>query len=133
MARPDQVYFRREAAERKMGFARAVKAGEWLLVSGCTATDANGNIVGVGDMEAQTRQVYKVLGQILADNGATWEHVVKEVMYATDLSAFVAATPVRLDVYSDVAPPAATGVEVSGLVHPDMLIEIELTAHIPQA
>lgn len=132
MARPDQVYFRREEAERKMGFARAVKAGDWLLISGCTATDENGNIVGVGDMQAQTRQVYKVLSEVLAANGATWEHVVKEVMYATDLQAFVAATPIRLEAYKNVAPPAATGVEISALVHPDMLIEVELTAHIPQ-
>ncbi len=128
MARQDQVYFRREEAERKMGFARAVKAGGWLFISGCTATGPDGKVVGVGDMLAQTERVYQILDEVLKANGASWEHVVKEVMYATDLDAFVAATPVRLAAYKSCAPPAATGVEVPRLVHPDMLIEVELTA-----
>jgi enamine deaminase RidA (YjgF/YER057c/UK114 family) len=133
MARADQVYFRREAAERKMGFARAVKAGGWLFISGCTATGPDGKVAGVGDMQVQTERVYQILEEVLRANGASWEHVVKEVMYATDLDAFVAATPVRLAVYKDVAPPAATGVEVSRLVHPDMLVEVELTAYVPES
>ena len=131
MARWDQVYFHREAAERKLGFARAVRAGDWLLVSGCTATDQDGNIVGVGDMEAQVRQVYRVIGDVLSANGATFENVVKEVIYALDLQAFNSAIPIRIAAYEGVAPPAATGLEVSGLVHPDMLVEVEVTAWLP--
>jgi 2-iminobutanoate/2-iminopropanoate deaminase len=130
MAREDQVYFLREEAERRLGFARAVRAGDWLFISGCTATGPDGKVVGVGDMQLQVRRVYEVLGEVLAANGATWEHVVKEMMFATDLDAFVAATPIRLAAYQGVAPPAATGVEVRSLVHPDMLIEVELTAYL---
>ena len=131
MAQWDQVYFHREEMERKLGFARAVRAGDWLLVSGCTATDQDGNIVGVGDMEAQVRQVYRVIADVLKANGAGWQHVVKEVIYALDLQAFTAAIPIRIAAYDGVAPPATTGVEVSGLVHPDMLVEVEVTAWMP--
>ncbi len=133
MARPDQVYYLHEATEKKMAFARCVRSGGYLHVSGCGALTEAGVIIGKGDMLAQMRAVYETLEHILGDHGADFSHVIKEVFYTTDMAAMVAANGVRADAYENSAPPAATGVEVSALVHPDMLIEIELTAEDPAA
>lgn len=132
MARPDQVYFLREGFEKRFCFARAVRSRGMLFVSGVTSVDSGGTVVGVGDMEAQLRQVYEILSNILLSNGLTFEHVVKETMFATDLSALVAANRVRESAYRSFAPPSATGVQVAALLHPDMMIEIELIAEYPE-
>jgi len=133
MARPDQVFFLREAFEKRFCFARAVRSRGMLFISGVTSVDADGKVVGIGDMRAQLRHVFETLGIILAQHGLTFEHVVKETMFATDMVALVAANGVREEAYQSVAPPAATGVEVAALLHPDMMIEIELIAEFPDA
>lgn len=132
MARADQVWFLNEQRERSLGFARAVRSGIHLYVSGCTSLGADGRVAGVGDMTAQIRAVYQQLATVLKGHRLGFEHVIKEVLFTTDMPAFLAAAPVRAAFYAQVAPPAASGVEVSGLVHPEMLVEIELIAEFPQ-
>ena len=118
----------------KVAFSRGVKIdpGTLLFVSGSLATDERRQIVGVGDMGAQTRQVLRNLGQVLKEAGATFRDVVKVTVFTRDITAFRAIHDARLEFFVADHLPASTMVEVSGFVHPDALIEIEMVAVLPQ-
>ena len=107
-------------------YSQAVKAegGRLLFISGMTARDKDGNIVGKGDMKAQTRQVLENIKVVLEKAGATFDHIVKVTAFVTDMSRFGEIHEVRAQ-YFRKEYPASTLVQVSGLVSPDMLIEIE--------
>ena len=99
-----------------------------VFASGQVARDVDGNLVGPGDIHAQTRQVLRNLQAVLAEGGAALDDVVKVTVFVTNLPEhFAAIHEVRAEFFkSDY--PASTLVEVSGLVHPEMLIEIEAIA-----
>lgn len=128
MAKNSQVQFLMEPIERQLGFAALVQQGNMLWLSGLISVDENLQIVGKGDMAAQITQIYDLMEKVLAMGGATLANVVNEVMYTTDLQALVAAAHVRKDRYAKYAPPANTGVQVSGLFLPDAMLEIQATA-----
>jgi reactive intermediate/imine deaminase len=98
-----------------------------IFVSGLTARDTDGKVVGVGDAGAQTRQVLENLKAILAEGGAGLDDVVRVTVYIRNMADFKAIHEVRAQ-YFTANPPASTMVEVSRLVDEDMLIEIEATA-----
>jgi len=102
----------------------------WIHVSGQIAIDLEGNLVGPGDVRAQTRQVFENLGAILAANGATFADVVKIGTYLTTLDDLAGMREVRGE-YLTAEPPASTAVQVVALVVPDALIEIDLVAVVP--
>ena len=102
----------------------------WLHVSGQIAIDLEGNLVGPGDVRAQTRQVFENLKAILAANGATFADVVKIGTYLTTLDDLAGMREVRSE-YLIAEPPASTAVQVVALVVPDALIEIDLVAVVP--
>jgi len=102
----------------------------WIHVSGQIAIDLEGNLVGPGDVRAQTRQVFENLGAILAANGATFADVVKIGTYLTTLDELAGMREVRGE-YLTAEPPASTAVQVVALVVPDALIEIDLVAVVP--
>lgn len=102
----------------------------WIHVSGQIAIDLEGNLVGPGDVRAQTRQVFENLGAILAANGATFADVVKIGTYLTTLEDLAGMREVRGE-YLTAEPPASTAVQVVALVVPDALIEIDLVAVVP--
>ena len=102
----------------------------WLHVSGQIAIDLEGNLVGPGDVRAQTRQVFENLRAILAANGATFADVVKIGTYLTTLEDLAGMREVRGE-YLTAEPPASTAVQVVALVVPDALIEIDLVAVVP--
>ena len=102
----------------------------WLHVSGQIAIDLEGNLVGPGDVRAQTRQVFENLKAILAANGATFDDVVKIGTYLTTLEDLAGMREVRSE-YLTAEPPASTAVQVVALVVPDALIEIDLVAVVP--
>ena len=104
-----------------------VEGDELLFISGITARDKNGNIVGKGDMKLQTQQVLENMKVILTHAGATFDNVVKVTVFVTDLSRFKDIHEVRAK-YFKKDYPASTLVQVSRLVHEDMLIEIEAIA-----
>jgi 2-iminobutanoate/2-iminopropanoate deaminase len=104
-----------------------VEGDELLFISGITARDKNGNIVGKGDMKLQTQQVLENMKTILSLAGATFDNVVKVTVFVTDLSRFKDIHEVRAK-YFKKDYPASTLVQVSRLVHEDMLIEIEAIA-----
>ena len=102
----------------------------WIHVSGQIALDAEGRLVGAGDLRAQTEQVFENLARILEANGATFEHVVKLQTFFTTLEDLAASREVRAR-YLPAEPPASTAVQVVALVVPDALIEVDLVAVVP--
>ena len=102
----------------------------WLHVSGQIAIDLEGNLLGPGDVRAQTRQVFENLKAILGANGATFADVVKIGTYLTTLEDLAGMREVRSE-YLTTEPPASTAVQVVALVVPDALIEIDLVAVVP--
>jgi 2-iminobutanoate/2-iminopropanoate deaminase len=99
----------------------------WIHVSGQIAIDLEGNLVGPGDLRAQTRQVFENLRAILEAHGATFADVVKIGTYLTTLDDLAGMREVRSE-YLTSEPPASTAVQVVALVVPDALIEIDLVA-----
>ena len=106
----------------------AVPAGRMVFASGQVARDVDGSLVGPGDIRAQTRKTLENLQAVLAEGGATMDDVVKVTVFVTSLSEhFAAIHEVRREFFkSDY--PASTLVEISSLVDPEMLIEIEAIA-----
>ena len=117
-------------AEPFSHYTDAVRAGNLLFVSGCVSVDVGGNVVGVGDVVAQARQVFENIRLCLAAAGATFADVVKVTTFLTDIDDRAPINAVRQEVFGD-ARPASTLVEVSALVLPEFLIEVEAVAVVP--
>ena len=115
--------------ESIVGYSRAVKVGDRIYVTGTTAIDENGEIVGAGDAYAQTVQVIKNIERALRALGATLENVVRTRMFVTDISRWEEYGRAHGEFFRDIMP-ATTMVEVSKLIDPQMLIEIEADAEI---
>jgi enamine deaminase RidA (YjgF/YER057c/UK114 family) len=109
-------------------FAQVVKIGNQVHIAGQTAVDEKGDVVGKGDIEAQTRQIFRNLQKCLEAAGSGFHQVVKLNIYSTDLDAHLGTiTKVRRE-YFPKEPVASTTVQVPRLVHPDWLLEIEAIA-----
>lgn len=108
-------------------FAPAVRRGNLLFISGMTATDDSGAMVGPGDIVAQTRHIYRKLGQILDAAGAAFADVVMTTDYITTTEGYKGTADVRRELFGD-RFPASTGVIVKALLRPDALIEIDAIA-----
>ncbi len=112
-----------------IGYSRAVRVGPFVHVSGCTAMTPQG-LVGKGDAYAQTIQVLKTIEAALEKAGAKLEHVVRTRMYLTKIDQWEQVGRAHGEVFAGILP-ATTMVEVSKLIDPDMLIEIEAEAIVP--
>ena len=110
------------------GYSRMVRAGEIVAVSGTTATDEHGLIVGAGQMYVQARQALANIRAALERVGLAMEHVIRTRMFVTDMGRFAEAARAHKEFFAD-SPPASTIVEVRRLAHPDMMIEIEADAY----
>ena len=106
--------------------------GRWIYTSGYTSRDETGAVVHVGDIRAQTRLTLENIRRILAEDNATFEHVIKIVCYVVDRKDFDIVCEERVRVFAK-NPPASTSVVVDGLIDPDVLIEIEAVAFVPEA
>ena len=113
--------------ESIVGYCRAVRVGPHVAVTGTAAVSENGEVVGVGDANAQTRRCLEIIERALKDAGASLTDVVRTRIYVTDISQWEAVGRAHGEVFGEVYP-ATTMVEVSALIDPDMLVEIEADA-----
>jgi 2-iminobutanoate/2-iminopropanoate deaminase len=122
-----KVYNRREL-EIPYGFSQAILAGSHLFISGCVSWDMKGNPLHPGDFNAQVEAIYADIDATLKVHGLSARAIIKETIYTRDMEGLIAANPKRLEYYKVGTPPTSTWVEIKRLVHPDLLLEVEVIA-----
>ena len=117
--------------ERKFGYSRAVRVDNLVMVAGTTAVNEKGEVVGPGDPGKQAAFIYEKIARALAEAGSSLEDVVRVRTFVTDIARWEDVAAVQGQVFGTIRP-AATLVEVTALVNPELLVEIEVDAIIPQ-
>lgn len=115
-----------------VGYCRAVRVGNIVHVAGTTATDQQGNLVGIGDVRTQTIQVLNNIKRALESVGGRLEDVVRTRIYVTDITKWEEIGKVHGEFFRQILP-ATTMVEVKSLVNPQMLVEIEVEAIVDES
>lgn len=113
--------------ESKVGYCRAVRVGPHIMVSGTAPVGENGEVVGIGDAYAQTKRCIEIIAGALGEAGAGLEDVVRTRMFVTDIAQWSGVARAHQEAFGEVTP-ATTMVEVSKLIDPAMLVEIEADA-----
>jgi enamine deaminase RidA (YjgF/YER057c/UK114 family) len=113
--------------ESIVGYSRAVRTGPFIAVTGCAAVGPDGELVGEGDAYAQAVRCIEVIGEVLEKAGASLSDVVRTRIFVTDIDRWEEVGRAHREVFGDILP-ATTMVEVSRLIDPRMLVEIEADA-----
>ena len=125
---PD-YYLLRPEVEKLYGYSHAVKIGNDIKISGAVSMDNKGNLTAAGSMEQQMKNCYADLEKILKHYGCTFDDVVVENVFTTNMSEFIEISAFRSSIYKKQFP-TGTWLEVKGLALPGQLIEIDMEAHI---
>jgi 2-iminobutanoate/2-iminopropanoate deaminase len=123
-----EYFLLRPEVEKMYGYSHAVKIGDDLIISGAVSMDYDGNLIGVGDMDLQMKNCYSDLEKILKHYGYTFDDVVAENVYTTDMAEFIRVSEYRNTIYKKQFP-TGTWLEVKGLALPNQMIEIDMEAH----
>lgn len=115
--------------EKTVGYSRAVKVGKQVFVAGTTAHDKDGNVIGGDDAYLQTKRVLEIIMAALEEAGADIRDVVRSRIFITNIDDWEAVGKAHGEVFGDIRP-AATMLEISKLIDPRMLVEIEVDAII---
>lgn len=113
--------------EPRVGYSRAIRVGDRILVSGTTATDEDGDPVAPGDPGVQTRRALEIVVDAIEEAGGRREDIVRTRMYVTDADDWETVGEVHGEFFDDVRP-ASTMVEVSSLIGPEYVVEVEAEA-----
>lgn len=113
--------------ESIVGYCRAVRVDNVIHVAGTTAVDENGEVVNVGSAYGQAQHIFQIIGRALEELGASFAHVTRTRLFVVNIDDWEAVGRAHGEVFSDIRP-ASTLVAVSRLIHPDMLVEIEVDA-----
>ncbi len=119
-----------EGMTQPTAYTHVVRHNNLLFLAGQVSTDADGNVIGEGDMKIQVRQVLENMKKVLASQGADFSNVVKVTIYTTDIDAYIQTGDVRRAYWTGIAP-ASTLVQIERLARPAFLVEIEATAIAP--
>jgi len=128
MAETPEYFQLRPVAEEAYGYTHAVKIGDDIKISGAVSMDDEGNPTAVGDLEQQMKNAYSDLDNVLKHYGYTFNDVIVENVYTTDMAKFLEVAGYRNSIYTE-RFPTGTWLEVKGLALPAFMIEIELEAH----
>jgi len=118
----------RPDVEKAYGYSHAVKIGADIKISGAVSMDDEGNPTAVGDLEQQMKNAYSDLGKVLEHYGYSFDDVIVENVFTTDMATFLEVAGYRNTIYTQQFP-TGTWLEVKGLALPEFMIEIELEAH----
>ena len=116
--------------EGVVGYSRVARSGDYVHVAGTTAT-VDGKVVGIGDAAEQTRVTLRIIGEALAKAGASFEQVVRSRIFVVDIDDWEAVGKAHGEVFADIRP-VSTMVEVSRLIDPEHLVEVEVDAYSPR-
>jgi 2-iminobutanoate/2-iminopropanoate deaminase len=128
MADTPEYFQLRPEVEKAYGYTHAVRIGSSIKISGAVSMDAAGTPTAVGDLEQQMKNAYADLETVLRHYGCTFDDVIVEDVFTTDMARFLEVAAYRNTIYSKHFP-TGTWLEVKGLALPEFMIEIELEAH----
>jgi len=112
-----------------VGYSRVARSGDYVHVAGTTAT-VDGQVVGKGDAGEQTRVTLRIIGDALAKAGASFDQVVRSRIFLVDIADWEVVGAAHGEIFADIRP-VSTMVQVSRLIDPDHLVEIEVDAYSP--
>jgi len=128
MAKTREYFHLRPAVEKSFGYTHAVRIGDDIKISGAVSMDDEGNPTAVGDLEQQLKNAYSDLDKVLKHYGCTFDDVIVENVFTTDMARFLEVSSYRNAIYTNEFP-TGSWLEVKGLALPELMIEIELEAH----